>query len=276
MGFKPLAGTRLSHIDEPAIEKFKTKMLADGLSKTTVNRYLATLRKALRYASRSLRLFDRLPVITVYSDERQREFIFSDADYQNWLAVAPEPLRSASILAREAGVCRGETLALQRDCIQLNEEPNDRGLYGHIEIKRGLKRKERKRILPINAVMRDAILLLLERSRCQYLFVSLKDSTKPLSPYTLEDQLGRTRRLLKLHPDAGLHTLRHSFLTEMGRRVDSFTLKKIAGHNRVTTTERYVHTQQAAIEDAFAAREQTVPTKSTTVPNFTKKEPVYN
>jgi integrase/recombinase XerD len=268
LAFKPLAGARLDQIDEATVELFKTKMLTTvtragkPLSKATINRYLCTLRKALRYASRNLRLFDRLPVITIkVSDERQREFIFSDNDYQHWLNLAPEPLRSASVLARECGICRGELLALQRDCITLNQEPNEKGLFGTIDIRRGLKRKERRRRLPITAQMRDVILPLLKQSQCHFLFTATTDRAQPLSPWTLEDQLGRTRKELGLDPDAGLHTLRHSFLTEKGRTTDAFTLQRIAGHANISTTMRYVHVQAAAIEAAFASRRENVPLK---------------
>ena len=104
-------------------------MLAEEISKTTINRYLATLRKALRYGSRKLKLFDKLPVIEMYSQEdgaeRQRKFIFSDTEYKNWLGIAPTLLREASILTREAGICRGEMLALQRDCVALTDAADE-------------------------------------------------------------------------------------------------------------------------------------------------------
>ena len=280
LAFSPLAKAHLDQIDEPLIERFKSKMLTGDIGRTTINRYLATLRKALRYASRKLKLFDKLPVIEMYTQEdgaeRERKFIFSDTDYTNWLAIAPEPLRAASILAREAGICRGEMLALQRDCITLTDQPDEDGMFGQVEIKRGLKRKERERTLPVNVEMRAAILGLLSRSRCEYLFTSLENPSQPLSPWTLEDQLRRTRTSLKLDPDAGLHTLRHTCLTEMGRNTDSFTLQRIAGHARITTTQRYVHPQQQAIKAAFSARAASVPTKVPTVNAHQKREAVYN
>ena len=49
------------------------------------------------------------------------------------------------------------------------------------------------------------------------------------------------------------YTLRHTALTNLGKRCDPFTLAKIAGHSSITMTERYVHPQSDAIERAFAS-----------------------
>jgi len=263
--FKPLAMARLNDIDEAMIEQFKIAMDAKQFGQTVVNRYLTTLRKALRYASRTLRLFDRVPIIKLYPNERQREFVFNDEDYQRWLNIAPEPLRSASVLARECGICRNEMLSLERDCVLISDEPDEKGLFGDLNVHRGLKRKERKRQLPITRAMHDVIMPLLKQSQCQHLFTATMDATQPLPDATLENQLSRTKAGLKLHRDAGLHALRHTFLTEMAKRVDAFTLQRIAGHVKITTTMRYVQVQKEAIKDAFAQKfsqtAQTVPLK---------------
>lgn len=90
------------------IERYK--LSSTNVCKTTVNRRLGTLRKALRYARRKLKLIDRTPEIETYKKdkdntvERECEYIYSSADYQAWLTAAREPLRSASVLAHDSGI----------------------------------------------------------------------------------------------------------------------------------------------------------------------------
>ena len=78
-------------------------------------------------------------------------------------------------------------------------------------------------------------------------------------------------------PDAGLHTLRHSFLTEAGRYSKNIrALQLLAGHANIQTTMKYVHPDaadaaeiaaqvQAAREARTLAGTPKVPTEVPTV-----------
>lgn len=269
LDFKPLARATLDRIDEPLIEQFKQNVLSD-VSRTTCNRYLSTLRKALRHAQRKLKLLDKLPVIELYGKdegaERECEFVFTTEQYQSWLNAAREPMRSASILAHDGGICRGELLSLKRDCIHLKESADERGFWGTIAIRRGLKRAARRRDIPIGEAMAVVLRALLVESKCEYVFTSLHDHSQPLSANTLADQHRVIMETCSFHPDAGLHALRHTFLTEAGRHTQNVrALQKLAGHSRIETTMRYVHPDQqdvleimARIHAARAERVQTV------------------
>jgi hypothetical protein len=100
--------------------------------------------------------------------------------------------------------------------------------------------------------MKEVLLRWLAHSRCDFVFTASQDPAKPLAPWTLEAQIARVRKKIKTHADAGLHALRHTFLTEAGEYTDPFTLQYVAGHDNIKTTMRYVHPREDAVEKLFA------------------------
>jgi integrase len=120
-----------------------------------------------------------------------------------------------------------------------------------IFIKRGLKRRARKRKLVVDHEMKEVLERLIAESECDYVFTSPQDPAKPLGPWVLEEQMAQLRKKIKTHPDAGLHALRHTFLTEAGEYTDPFTLQYVAGHDNIKTTMRYVHPRKDAVHKLF-------------------------
>jgi integrase len=79
---------------------------------------------------------------------------------------------------------------------------------------------------------------------------------RKLQAGVLESEMGRLwekllRDKISVDPDAGLHTLRHTFLTEAVEYTDAFTLQYIAGHDTIKTTMRYVHPWAESVSRAF-------------------------
>lgn len=252
-----LAGARLDQIDERVVEGFKIWMrtqvtrVGKPSGKAGVNRALQTLKKALRFARDILKLIDRVPLIKMLPGERIRDYIFTDQEFKQWIELCPEPLRSASVIARWTGVSRNEMIALQKDSVSILDDPDGDGFYGDIIVKRGLKRDSRRRTLKVNLAVRDVLRSLLENSRCDHVFTGIRDHGRALCVHRLSRQMRRVKRKGNFHSDAGLHALRHTFLTEMGELTDPYTLQRIAGHSNITTTMRYVHPQKRAMDSAF-------------------------
>ena len=124
-------------------------------------------------------------------------------------------------------------------------------ICGELLSKRGLKRRARKRKLVIDHEMKEVLERLLKDCQCDNVFTSPQDRTRPLAPWVLEEQKRQIRKEIKTHPDAGLHALRHTFLTEAGEYTDPFTLQYVAGHDNIKTTMRCVHLREAAVHKLF-------------------------
>src|SRR6266478_6476080 len=114
--YEPLAETRVDNIDERFVQKFTVWALARHCetdekrtcSVATVNRWRATLRKALRMARRWK--YDEL---------------------------APEPLNSFIQFSCEIGICEREMIDLLKPDVHMTENPDEWGHYGYVHISAG-------------------------------------------------------------------------------------------------------------------------------------------
>ena len=255
--YEPLAAARLDSIDEPLVQRFTVWALARKCERdqertasiATVNRWRATLRKALRMARRS-KLIQSVPEIPRLKGERERSFVYTEELRKKYDQLAPEPLNSFIQLSCELGIGETEMIDLTKSDVHATAKPDPWGHYGYLQIRKG-KTEFRKRALPITARARQILLAWMRRSRSDRVFTR-DDHVSPVSAYTVIQQQEAMRCKLNLPWDACVHSGRHTALTNLGLTgVDPFTLQRVAGHASISTTRKYVHPTPEAMKAAF-------------------------
>lgn len=243
--FTPMADTRLDRIDEGMIESF-VQHRRKTVSLASVNRELATIRRALRLAH-EWKQIDRVPRIQLLPGERNREFVLTHAQERNYLEFAPQPLRDSALLMLDIGLRVGEVLAVEWRDVHL--EPVGTAKLGYIHVRSG-KSKNAKR----NLGLTERVRVRLESRKCEgaspYVFTN-QAGNHPLSLFTLEAQHRRLREKQKLE-DCVIHSLRHTFGTRMGEAgADAFTIMRLMGHSTVIVSQKCVHPTPESLERAF-------------------------
>jgi hypothetical protein len=157
LGYEPLAQARLDEIDERLVQRFTVWALAQSVARdkgrtisiATLNRWRATLRKALRMALRD-KVVHGVPSISRLAGERERSFVFTEEIRKKYDELAPEPLNSFIQLSCEIGICENEAIELEKDALHMTDRADEWGHFGYLKIRKG-ETEYRKRSLPITA-----------------------------------------------------------------------------------------------------------------------------
>lgn len=250
--FAPLAGARLDSIDECLIESYVQDRRVK-VAPASVNRELATLRRALRLAQ-DWKLIDRVPRIRLLPGERVREFVLSDKQERSYLDAAPEPLADVALLMLDTGMRPGEILAL--DWPDVHFEPEKGAKFSYIQVRKG-KTRNAKRNLSLTSRVRAMLERRMQQPRITDWVFTDKTGKVPLSRFTLRDQHDGVREKLKIRDEFVIYSLRHTFGTRLGESgADAFTIMRVMGHSTVTVSQRYVHPTPETLERAFERLEE--------------------
>ncbi|MDH4218569.1 MAG: tyrosine-type recombinase/integrase [Candidatus Aminicenantes bacterium] len=221
----------LSKIAPSMIQRFIAWRQKEGNSKSTVNRYLALLKKMLNIAIEEGYL-EQNPVtkIKFFSEkDNLKERILSDEEEKRLIEKSSDHLKSIMTIALHTGMRLGEILNLQWDQIDFQGQS--------ICVEK--TKSGRSRTIPINPLLfKELKELRSVNGQSPYVFPN-PDTGKPLT--TVKTGFNAACRRAGIE-GLRFHDLRHTFGSRLVQKgVDIETVRSLLGHSSITITQRYVH-----------------------------------
>lgn len=239
-----LATAKLDAIGAAEIAAY-TARRRRSVSVATTNRQLATLRRMLRVAA-EWGLIAAAPRVRLLAGEVPREYVLPRGDVEDaYIEAFPEIGGRMATLMIEAGLRGREVVGLMwADVVAPRAAQR-----GYLRVRRETAKGGKPRTIPLSERAWAAI----SAGPRSPLYVF---GDPPPSLVVLQTWHRRARRKLGLPKEFVLHSLRHTCLTRLGEAgVDAFSIRAIAGHASVVTSQRYVHPVTDALDRAIGKAE---------------------
>ena len=230
-----LASVRLEAITAESVAEYIGRLRRNdpGIAVATINRNLATIRRALRLASDWGDLRTKLPKIASLDGETGRERVISTEEETAYLNEASPLLRTFVTIILDCGLRPDEAYRLR-----WNENYRD----GRIIIHTGKTKAARRSI-----AVTQRVAALLEMWRTEHaegwIFPAPTKSGR-IDQSSIKKHHWKAIKASRVTTFVP-YDLRHTCLTRWARYLDPFTLKKLAGHESLETTMKYIHLNEA-------------------------------
>lgn len=242
---RSLASLKLDEITSERITEFGTYRRAQGLQVSTVNSSLRVLRRVLRIAA-EWGVLNSVPKVKMLPGERHRERVVSFEEEARYLASAREPLASVAGVLVDTGMRPEECYRLRWEVVTWMN-----GRNGSLLVTHG-KTKAARRVLPMTPRVRaifEQRWNSVGKPQEGWVWTTSTQSGH-IEPSSLKKKHRTALRLSGVRPFV-LYSLRHTFLTRLDESgCDAWTLARIAGHNSISISARYVHPSEDAVLSA--------------------------
>jgi integrase len=250
-----LGAKKLDVITNEDVQRLKHRLR--DKSPKTVNNVLTVLNVLLKTAV-EWGVLERMPCTVRLLPTPKTSAQFHDFEAYGRLLEAAERLDRRTyllvLLGGDAGLRCGEMMALEwsdvdLDKRQLRIERSD--WKGQVTATKG----GRVRWVPMTVRLATA---LRQHRHLRGRRVLVQEDGEPLTQKIVQVQLKRAARRAQVRE--GVHILRHTFCSHLAMRgAPARAIQELAGHQDLSTTQRYMHLSPAAIEGAIRLLDQPVP-----------------
>ena len=262
-----IPNTQIHEIDTFTLQRYRNfleregnKKTNKGLSASTINRMIQSLRKFLNWAYKE-NLIERDPSIDLKLKTLQKEFkpkALDKNELHKILTLAGKGIsgqRNYAIvqIMLQAGLRVGELETLTKDDLFLYDRS------GEIKIRDGKGRKERS--VPLNSSARKALkdyfadrkAKVTEKKLIESSFVFVNSKETPLKKRALQKIISQIMKKAGI-PAASAHTLRHTFATaHYNDHKKLVELSNLLGHSNLNTTARYTQASKEQLAEQLEA-----------------------
>ncbi len=242
-----LGSKKLDAITTEEVQRLKHGLTTRAAK--TVNNVLTVLNVLLRKAV-EWDVIERMPCTIRLLPIPKPNAQFHDFEAYERLVDTAQKLDPRSyllvLLGGEAGLRCGEMMALEWGDVdlakgQISVQRSD--WKGYVTTTKGGRVRHVRMTKRLMAALQSHRHLKGRRVLCQ-------DDGEPLTQKIVQDHIGRAARRANVRD--GVHILRHTFCSHLAMRgAPARAIQELAGHQDLTTTQRYMHLSPAALEDAI-------------------------
>jgi len=237
----------LDQITPKRIVAYKNQRYTDGVKPATMNRELATLKKAFNLARREWEWCTDNPVcrVSMEKENNSRDRWLTVEEEQRLLPAAAPWLRELIVFAIYTGMRMGEILALTWTGVDLFRRT--------VTVFRS-KNGER-RTIPASTTVLDLLKHKYATRPGTADIVFHSESQTPLDGSNIRRALNIALDSAKIH-DLHFHDLRHTFATRIVQAgIDLYKVQRLLGHKSPIMTQRYAHHYPESLRDGVDALE---------------------
>lgn len=246
-----LGHLRADEVDRAAMVKLDVELRDAGLSTARRNKAVCVLRSIFGMAVAD-GLLEQAPTYPTLPKPKKNAIVVpSREELRNIREVASEAVRLPIAVGAFAGLRTGEIRGLRWPDVDLTR----RTITVRRSVSRGFEESPKsghERVVPINDVLFELLLKVQKARTSPWQEVCLTVKKQPWGEFGLNQAFKRACRKLGLSGYT-FHCTRHYFVTELFRAgVGAITIKTLAGHADLATTQRYAHFCDADGYDAVA------------------------